>query len=427
MGLELLDDLLASILAAQANEDAGGGVGGVVVPAVVGGDAGVRGHDVDGFEVVAPAQLPVVGVVGRGDLEEARGVLGLGVALGPAVADGLDDIVVFDDGDDAADEGELDLEASDGVGPRVGGVDRDAGVAQVGLGAGGGDGDPGVVVLWVLVGAGVALGFEFAPGHRVVVPGLGLVHEGIAEVVERAVDLFVLDLVVGEGGLGDGVPVDEALASVDQAVFEEAVEGLADRPRADFVHGEALAVPVAGAAHLLELVDDAGLELVLPALHLLDELVASGLAGGLHLLVVGERRLAGFLELAVDDGLGGDAGVVGAGHPEGLEALHAVGAGQHILQRVVEGVPEVEGGGDIGRGDEDAVGGLLAGEDAGGVGAEGARLDPALPDAGLVLGGGVGLGQFSCGHGGTVPGRRGARPGILPPHPPVHRGGPGGG
>jgi tetratricopeptide (TPR) repeat protein len=103
------------------------------------------------------------------------------------------------------------------------------------------------------------------------------------------------------------------------------------------------------------------------------------------------------LEALVDDGLGRDAGVVGAGEPEGLEALHAVGADEHILDGVVERVPQVQGRGDVGRRDEDAVGGLLAREDRGGVGVEGAGVEPALPDAGLVMLGGVGLARVYTG------------------------------
>jgi tetratricopeptide (TPR) repeat protein len=241
---------------------------------------------------------------------------------------------------------------------------------------------------------------ELTPGDGVVVAGLGLVAEGVAEVVEAAVDFPVLDLVVGEGGLGDGIPVDETLAALDQPVLEESEEGLADGAGADLVHREPLAVPVARAAHRLELLGDARLVLVLPGLDPGDELLPPVLAVALHLLVLGEGGLAGFLESLVDHGLGRDAGVVGAGEPERLEALHAVRADEHVLDGVVERVPEVESGGDVGRRDEHAVGGLLAREDRRGVGVEGAGVEPALPDAGLVMLGGVGLGEFGGHRGG---------------------------
>ena len=44
----------------------------------------------------------------------------------------------------------------------------------------------------------------------------------------------------------------------------------------------------------------------------------------------------------LDDGLGGDAGVIGAGHPEGLEPLHPLLADEDVLQRVVQGVAQVQ-------------------------------------------------------------------------------------
>ena len=44
------------------------------------------------------------------------------------------------------------------------------------------------------------------------------------------VDLFHLDLVVGEGGSGGRIPVDEALAAIDEAVAEQLVRTRAARP-----------------------------------------------------------------------------------------------------------------------------------------------------------------------------------------------------
>ena len=42
-----------------------------------------------------------------------------------------------------------------------------------------------------------------------------------------------------------------------------------------------------------------------------------------------------------DHGLRGDAGVIGAGHPEGVVALHPLAADEDVLQRVVQGVAQV--------------------------------------------------------------------------------------
>ena len=107
----------------------------------------------------------------------------------------------------------------------------------------------------------------------------------------------------------------------------------ADGPRADRVEGEPGPVPVARAAHQPELAEDALLVLVLPGPDPLDEGLAAEVVAGLLLLL--EQPL-------LDDRLGGDAGVVGAGHPEGVVPLHPPPADQDVLERVVQGVAQVQ-------------------------------------------------------------------------------------
>jgi hypothetical protein len=51
--------------------------------------------------------------------------------------------------------------------------------------------------------------------------------------------------------------------------------------------------------------------------------------------------------------LGGDAGMVGAGQPQGVVAAHPVIAGQDILQGVVQGMAHMQDAGDVGRRDDD--------------------------------------------------------------------------
>jgi hypothetical protein len=60
-------------------------------------------------------------------------------------------------------------------------------------------------------------------------------------------------------------------------------------------------------------------------------------------------------QLALDDDLRGDAGVVRADDPVGGEAAHAVVTGQRIHERLLEGVAHVQGARDIGRWKLDAV------------------------------------------------------------------------
>ena len=76
-------------------------------------------------------------------------------------------------------------------------------------------------------------------------------------------------------------------------------------------------------------------------------------------------------QLALDDQLGGDAGVVGAGLPQHVLAAHALEAGQDILQRVVERMADMQTPGHIGRRDDDAEG----------LGASGRRPARKAPDS----------------------------------------------
>ena len=165
-------------------------------------------------------------------------------------------------------------------------------------------------------------------------------------------DFLVIDLVVGHGRAELGVPVDQPLAAKDLARLEQVEERAADGARADLVEGEPGPLPVARAAHQAELAQDPLLVLVLPGPDSLDQGLAAQVVPGLLLFL--EQPL-------LDDGLGGDAGVVGAGHPEDVVALHPPPADQDVLQRVVERVAQVQRAGDVRRRDHDAVGRPVAG------------------------------------------------------------------
>ena len=99
-------------------------------------------------------------------------------------------------------------------------------------------------------------------------------------------------------------------------------------------------LPVARAAHRPLLLDDALLVAVLPLPDALHQGVAADVVAGLALQLQ---------QAALDHRLGGDAGVVGAGHPQRVVALHPVPADQQVLHHVVHGVPHVQGAGDVGQ------------------------------------------------------------------------------
>ena len=170
-----------------------------------------------------------------------------------------------------------------------------------------------------------------------------------------------------------GAPVDHAVAAVDEALVVQADKDFLDSLRAALVHGEALTLPVAAAAQLLELADDAVAVLGLPGPGALQEAVAAHHFLGQALSTHGLHDL----------GLGGNGSVVGAGHPQGGIALHPLGADQDILHGVVHGVAHVQLAGDVRRGHNDGVGFLV------GVGlrVEVAAVQPELVDAVFHLAG----------------------------------------
>ncbi len=229
-------------------------------------EIGLAVEHVDQRQVVAAADLEIVEVVRRRDLDRAGALLRIGIFVG-------------DDRDAAADQRQDRVLADEMAVALVVGMHRNRGVAQHGLRPRGRDRDERVG----------------QPLNRIV------------EVPEVALRLDLLHLEVGDGGEQLRVPIDQPLVLVDQPGAIELDEHLEDGLREPLVHGEALARPVAGRAEPLELVDDGAARLRLPGPDLLQELLAPERA---------PARLLPLHELALDHHLGGDAGMVGAGLPE---------------------------------------------------------------------------------------------------------------
>ena len=188
---------------------------------------------------------------------------------------------------------------------------------------------------------------------------------------------MVLGLVIRDGGAAVGAPVDDSLAAVDQAVVVPVAEQLADGAAELGAHRELLVVEVDRAAHATDLAQDGAAVLVRPVPAGVQELLAPDLQAG--------DALA--LELLVDLGLRGDAGVVGAHDPAGGAATHAVVADEGVLDGVVHRVAHVQDARDVGRRDDyGAVPYALAALVAAG-------FDPTIDELGLG-----GLGVVALGH-----------------------------
>src|SRR5262249_61833420 len=108
--------------------------------------------------------------------------------------------------------------------------------------------------------------------------------------------------------------VHEAFGAKDVAVAKHAEERVPHGAGARLIECEARALPVAGAAQLAQLTEDAGLVLVLPLPDALHQLLAAEVMARLLLLLHDEP---------FHHGLRGDAGVIRAWHPQGVVALHA--------------------------------------------------------------------------------------------------------
>ncbi len=124
----------------------------------------------------------------------------------------------------------------------------------------------------------------------------------VAHLVEHVVDVAVLDLEVGDGGLQRPRPVHEPPVAVDEAALVQPDEHLEHGLRVVVVHREPLAPVVHRRAEPLVLLDDHGAGGAPPLPHPVDERLAAEL--------LARQALGG--QLALDDPLGGDAGVVGA-------------------------------------------------------------------------------------------------------------------
>ena len=159
----------------------------------------------------------------------------------------------------------------------------------------------------------------FRPGSRDGQVALAA-GQGVAEVPERPFFFFGNDFQVRDGGMEGRVPVDQAVAAVDQAFFVQFDKDLLHCGRQARVHGEALTRPVQGGAQAAQLPGDVAAGLLLPVPYFLVEFFATEFLAAAALC----------LQLPFHHHLGGDAGVVGAHLPEYLATLHAVVANQGV-------------------------------------------------------------------------------------------------
>ncbi len=172
----------------------------------------------------------------------------------------------------------------------------------------------------------------------------------IVEVPEMALLLFGDYLQVGDRGVQRRIPVDQALAAVNQTLMVQANKHFLHRGAESRIHGEALARPVQGGAQAPQLACDSTAGLFLPLPDFFDKFFATQ--------VMATDALC--FQLSLHHHLRGDAGVICAYLPQGVVTQHTVVTDQRVHDRFLKTVPHVQAAGDVGRWDHDAVGLLSA-------------------------------------------------------------------
>ena len=209
--------------------------------------------------------------------------------------------------------------------------------------------------------------------------GARTVREVVTHAPEPAPALLVFHFVVGQGRVAARAPVDNIVAFVDQSFIIELHKDLAHRRRKPFVHGEAQARPVHGATQSPDLIQDAVAVVRAPFPDFFHKGFAAQIPAGLALFGQGPLHHV----------LGSDARVVRARHPEHVLALLAGVTAEHVDERQIQGVADMQGPGDVGRRNDDGIG--LAGRVR--VGREGFFLFPVLAPPGFHVMGLIALGE----------------------------------
>ncbi len=282
--LQVRKHLLAAVHAVQP-----------LVPAGFRRHAPVRADHLDLGQPMAPADLEVIRVVRRGDLQRPGAERGIDVGVG-------------DDRNFTLHERQEHRFPDEVQVAVVFRVHRHRGVPQHGLGPGGGD------------------------HHRP-----RAVFERVLQVVQVSRNLQVLHFDIGDGSAAPRAPVHNVVIAINQAFLVQPQENLPHGRRAALVHGEALPRPVTGRAEAAELGGDPVAVIRLPLPDPLQKLLPPE-------VVLGQALLG---QLPFHPGLGGNPGVVGPGQPQRFEPLHPAPTGQNVLQRIVQGVTHVQLTGDV--------------------------------------------------------------------------------
>ena len=172
----------------------------------------------------------------------------------------------------------------------------------------------------------------------------------IPHIPEMSLHKLMLDLIVGQYCLRSRVPVDQPFSSINQPVFEEFEKRSPNGFGAHLVHSKARPLPVTGAAHRFQLLDNAGLIFVFPGLHTPNKLLA---------LEVGTPFSFFREDSLLNDGLRSYTCVVSTRHPERVVILHPPESNQDVLQCIIQCVTKMQRCSNIRRRDHNGIGLLV--------------------------------------------------------------------
>ena len=178
-----------------------------------------------------------------------------------------------------------------------------------------------------------------------VVATMVFAHHFIAEIVELAVFFLVDHFLVAEGSERSRVPVHHADTAVDEAFVEQIDKHTDNALRADFVHCERCAAPVAGSTQLFQLFEDDATVFFLPFPCVFEELLA-GKVGFLDTLLCQTCHHFSFSS---------DRSVVGTRYPQRIFAFHAGTADKNVLNRIVEHMSHMQNAGHVWRRNDNSV------------------------------------------------------------------------
>ena len=166
-----------------------------------------------------------------------------------------------------------------------------------------------------------------------------LTYDGIIDVPEKSVLVFMHNLCIRNRGLAYRTPVDDPGAFVDIAFLIKADKYFLNSLGAALIHGKALTLPVCRCSQLFQLIDDLSAVLLFPCPGMFHKFVTADLV----LVNPFLTKLLCYLNLC------SDGCMVSSRLPESLIALHSFETDQDILHGLIQCMSHMQLSGYIGR------------------------------------------------------------------------------